>query len=124
MGWVWNMMVSFSDEEFWDEGADEARETCAAIDAINAWLPHGKLADLTRGTDMAANLYGGGFKHFDIGVFVQVVRRQDWHDRKAVQLWVRGETAPKFVAIALGRKPRVSPAGAQKKAPAKGRKRR
>jgi hypothetical protein len=123
MAWVWNVMVSFSDEELWDEGADDARETCAAIEAINAWMPHGKLADLTRGTAMTANLYGGGFKHFEIEGFIDVVRRQDWHDRKAVQLWVKGETDLEFVAVPLGPKPRAT-AAPTKKARPKGHKRR
>ena len=39
---------------------------------------------------MDANLYGGGFKHFDIEAFVAVVQAQNWKVRSKVQLWVKG----------------------------------
>jgi hypothetical protein len=39
MGFVWNVMLSFDNEEFWEEGEDTARETCEPLDRINAWLP-------------------------------------------------------------------------------------
>lgn len=42
------------------------------------------------GYGMDANLYGGGFKHFDIESFISVVERQNWKDRDNVQLWVKG----------------------------------
>lgn len=42
------------------------------------------------GIGMDANLYGGGFKHFDIDGFRAVVKRQNWKDRAKVQLWIKG----------------------------------
>lgn len=45
------------------------------------------------GYGMDANLYGGGFKHFDIEGFIEVVRAQDWKARSKVQLWVKGAEA-------------------------------
>ena len=97
MGWVWNVMLSFSNEELWEDGEEEARETCEPLDQINAWIPHGRLVNLTgptfdddAGYGMDANLYGGGFKHFDIEGFIEVVESQSWKDRPNVQLWIKG----------------------------------
>ena len=115
MGWVWNVMLSFDNEELWEDGADEARETCEPLERINAWLPHGRLVSLigpTYGDDagygMDANLYGGGFKHFDIEGFIEVVKAQDWKDRAKVQLWVKGAEEgmgeKPFTLIKLGRR--------------------
>ncbi len=39
---------------------------------------------------MDANLYGGGFKHFDIEGFIKVVKAQHWKEASKVQLWVKG----------------------------------
>lgn len=82
MGWVWNVMLSFDNEELWEDGADEARETCEPLERINAWLPHGRLVsliaasyDYDAGYGMDANLYGGGFKHLDIEGFIEVARK-------------------------------------------------
>ena len=51
MGDVWNVILTFSSDEFWHEGEDEARKTCAALDALNKLLPpDGQLVDLTHGT--------------------------------------------------------------------------
>jgi hypothetical protein len=97
MGFVWNVMLSFDNEELWDDGTDEPQETCDPLDKINAWLPHGRLVSLIgptyedeAGNGMDANLYGGGFKHFDIEGFIAVVEAQDWKARSKVQLWVKG----------------------------------
>lgn len=97
MGFVWNVMLSFDNEELWEEGADEAGETCEPLDQINGWLEHGRLVSLIgptydddAGNGLDANLYGGGFKNFDIESFVQLVQAQNWKVRSKVQLWVKG----------------------------------
>jgi hypothetical protein len=97
MGFVWNVMLSFDNEELWEDGEDEARETCESLDCINAWLDHGRLVSLIgptydddAGNGMDANLYGGGFKHFDIEGFIEIVQAQNWKARSKVQLWVKG----------------------------------
>ncbi len=97
MGFVWNVMLSFDNEELWEDDEEEPRETCEPLQRINAWIPHGRLVSLIgptyedgAGYGMDANLYGGGFKHFDIEGFVEVVKAQDWKARSKVQLWVKG----------------------------------
>lgn len=114
MSWVWNVMLSFSNEELWDE--DEFHETCEPLERINAWIEYGKLVDLTKptyaknaGYGMEANLHGGGFKHFDIEEFINVVEAQAWKDRANLQLWVKGEEQDSFTRIKL-RRPRVATA--------------
>ncbi len=48
MGDVWNVILTFSSNEFWHDGENEAREICAALDALNKLLPaDGQLVDLT-----------------------------------------------------------------------------
>ena len=73
MSFIWNVMLSFDNEELWEDGEDESRETCEPLDGINAWLSPARLVSLTgptyeddAGYGMDANLYGGGFKHFDM----------------------------------------------------------
>ena len=97
MGWVWNVLLSFSNEEFWEDGEDEARDTCEPLERINQWIPSGKLVSLIGptyvkgvGIGLDANLFGGGYKHFDIEGFIEVVEAQGWKDRANVQLWVKG----------------------------------
>jgi hypothetical protein len=96
LGWVWTVMVSFSNEELWDDGQDEPRETCMALERINTWIGDGQLVSLAsrtyhgNGPGMDANLYGGGFKHLDIERFIELVEAQDWKDRGKVQLWIKG----------------------------------
>jgi hypothetical protein len=68
----------------------------------------GPTYDDDAGYGMDANLYGGGFKHFDIEAFIEVVKAQDWKVRSKVQLWVKGAeegmgTEP-FTLIKLGRR--------------------
>jgi hypothetical protein len=112
MSWIWNVMISFSDEEFWEEGADEARETCPALEKINDWLPNGqKLFNMSGATGIAtdgmdANVYGGGFKNFDIEAFVAAVEAQDWKDRANVQLFLKGDgtAAQQFTILTLASK--------------------
>ncbi len=115
MGWVWNVLLSFSNEEFWEDGEDEARDTCEALERINQWIPHGSLVSLTgptydddAGYGMDANLYGGGFKNFDIEGLIDVVKAQAWKDRAKVQLWVKGAEEgmgeDPFTLIKLGRR--------------------
>ena len=97
MSWVWNVLLSFGSEEFWEDGEDPPRETCEPLERINQWIPHGKLVSLTGptyakgvGYGMDANLFGGGYKHFDIQGFIRVVEAQDWKERTKVQLWAKG----------------------------------
>jgi hypothetical protein len=98
MGWIWNVLLCCSNEEFWTDDADEPSETCEPLERINQWIPDGKLVDLTKptyakgaGSGMDAWLFGGGFKHFDIDAFVRVVEEQPWKDRPNLQLWVKGD---------------------------------
>ena len=113
MGFVWNVMLSFDNDELWENGEDEPKETCEPLERINAWLPHGRLVSLIGpiydgdvGNGMDANLYGGGFKHFDIEGFVEVVKAQAWKARAKVQLWIKGAEegmgAEPFTLIKLG----------------------
>lgn len=115
MGFVWNIMLSFDNEEFWEDDEDEPRETCEPLERINSWLPHGRLVSLIgptlendAGYGMDANLYGGGFKHFDIEGFVEVVKAQDWKVRRKVQLWIKGAEEgmgeEPFTLVKLGRR--------------------
>lgn len=97
MGFVWNILISFDNEEFWRDDEDEPRKKCEALEAINAWLPYGRLVSLIEPTyrknasyGLDANLYGGGFKHFDIEGFIEVVEAQPWKARSKVQLWIKG----------------------------------
>lgn len=97
MGFVWNVMLSFDNEELWGDDEEEPREACEPLEPINAWLSPGRLVSLigptyedAAGNGMDANLYGGGFKDFDIDGFVEVVKAQDWKARSKVQLWVKG----------------------------------
>ena len=114
MAFVWNVLLSFDNEELWEDGEDEPRPTCEPLDRVNAWLmPSGHLVDLVgptyegdAGNGLDANLFGGGFKHFDIDGFIQVVRAQRWKRRSKVQLWIKGaeegmRTEP-FQLIGLG----------------------
>ena len=116
MSWVWNVMLSFSDEELWEDDEDEARETCEPLERINAWIDHGRLVSLVgptydddAGYGMHANLYGGGYKHFDIERFIEAVEGQEWKDRANVQLWVKGEGEESFTLIKLRRRPSSRP---------------
>jgi hypothetical protein len=43
MSYIWNVMLSFSNEELWEDDEEEARETCEPLERINAWIPHGEL---------------------------------------------------------------------------------
>lgn len=112
MSWIWNVILSFGDEEFWEEDEEEALEDCKALQSINSWLEedkvrnYGPLMDLApcatgNGTGMSANIYGGGFKHLDMDKFLQVVARQQWRDRASVQLFIQGEEDSKFTLMQL-----------------------
>ena len=97
MGFIWNILLSFSHEEFWTDGEEEPRDTCEPLERINEWIPNGKLVSLTGptyvegvGYGMDANLFGGGYKHFDIEGFIKVVEAQVWKDPARVQLWIKG----------------------------------
>jgi hypothetical protein len=98
MAFVWNILLSFDNEELWEDGEDAPRATCEPFDRINAWLSRsGRLVDLIGptyegdvGNGLDANLFGGGFKHFDIDGFIEVVRAQRWKKRSKVQLWIKG----------------------------------
>jgi hypothetical protein len=97
MGFLWNVMLSFSNEELWEDDEDQPRETCEPLERINEWIATGKLVDLVGPTyardassGLDANLYGGGFKHLDINAFIKVVETQPWKEPRKVQLWVMG----------------------------------
>ena len=97
MSWVWNVLLSFSNEELWEDGEDQPRETCEPLERINQWIPHGELVSLTGPTYMDgvgygldANLFGGGFKNFDIERFIEVVEAQSWKNRAKIRLLIKG----------------------------------
>ena len=80
------------------------------------------LVSLTKPTDkegvgdgMDAKLFGGGFKHFDIEKFIEVVEAQAWKKRANVQLWIKGAEAgvgeEQFIAVKLRRR-QVTPTSA------------
>ena len=112
MSWIWNVMLSFSDEEYWED-EEEALEIPRALENINAWLEadevrnYGPLTDLTFGSGSAgmnANVFGGGFKHFDIDAFIEIVTQQNWQDRENVQLFVQGEDAGHWTILDFSKK--------------------
>jgi hypothetical protein len=116
MSWVWNVLLSFSFEEFWEDDEEEARETCEPLERINAWIPHGELVSLTEptyangaGYGMHANLYGGGFKHFDIEGFIAVVAAQAWKDPANLQLWIKAEERESWEQVELLEQPEPPP---------------
>lgn len=104
MSFVWNVMLSFSNEEFWRDDEENARERCDALDHVNKLLPAGcKLVDLTKptfkegvGYGMEANVYGGGFKHFDVAGFIAIVAAQKWQNPDNVQVFLKAETDDRF----------------------------
>jgi hypothetical protein len=115
MGFVWNVMLSFDNEEYWEEGEDQPRDRCEPLERINQWIPYGKLVDLVgpthrkgAGFGMDANLFGGGYKNFDIERFIKVVEAQPWKERAKVQLWVKGAEEgmgeEPFTVVRLGRR--------------------
>ena len=61
MGFVWNIMLSFDNEELWPDGADQPTESCEPLDRINAWIPDGRLVSLVGPTyrDNAGNTWTG-----------------------------------------------------------------
>jgi hypothetical protein len=90
-------MLSFSSDEFWEDEEEPPRDDCEPLDRINAWISDGRLVSLVEptyedgaGNGLDANLYGGGFKHFDIEGFIQVVMEQKWKSPSKVQLWIKG----------------------------------
>jgi hypothetical protein len=132
MGWVWNVLLSCSNEEFWEDGERQARETCEPLERINQWIPHGRLVSLIAptyakgvGNGMDAHLFGGGYRRFDIEGFIKVVEAQDWQDRERVQLWVKGAEEgmgeESFTAIRLRRRPLSRPKRLAKRSPSKPR---
>jgi hypothetical protein len=97
VGFVWNILLSFDNEELWEDGEEAPRDICVPVERINQWIPHGKLVDLTgpsyakaTGNGLDVNLFGGGYRRFDIEGFIRVVEAQDWKERAKVQLWVKG----------------------------------
>ena len=124
MGWVWNIMLSFDNEELWEDGEEEARETCELLEEINAHINHGRLVNLVGptyednvGNGMDANLYGGGFKNFDIEEFIELVKSQKWKKRSKVQLWIKGAEEgmgdQPFKLIGLGKLTSRNPSSAR-----------
>jgi len=49
-----------SDEEYWEEDAEEALESCPALDNINAWLEADKVHNYGLLTDLTACATGNG----------------------------------------------------------------
>lgn len=108
MSWTWNVILSFGDEEYWTDDAEGAVEVPPPLIKINKWLEanekrgYGPLKDLSLcsgGVGITANVYGAGFKHFDIFVFCELIEKQDWQGRSNVQLFVKGEGESRFTLI-------------------------
>src|SRR5713101_5520602 len=128
MGWIWNVLLSCSKEEFDDDREGAARETCEPLERINRWIPHGTLVSLIGptyapgvGNGMDAYLFGGGYKGFDIEGFIKVVEAQAWKDRANVQLWVKGAEEglgeESFAPIKLRRRRSNRPKRGQRRLP-------
>lgn len=105
-------MLSFGDEEYWRDDEGDGQHNCEALDNINAWLEShtvekfGPLTDLTpcatgNQVGMNATLYGGGFKHFNIEKFIEVIKSQDWRDPESVQLFTKADDDQMFVLSRL-----------------------
>lgn len=115
MGWIWNILLSCSSEEFWSDDADGPDDTCEPLENINRWIAGGKLVDLTpptyadgAGSGMDAYLFGGGFNHLNIEGFIRLVETQNWKDRPNLQLWVKGDGATgeqRFTQVRLRSRP-------------------
>ena len=106
MSFIWNVMLSCSDEEYWVQGQEEVLEVPPALKSINDWLElnGGQLTDLTLesgGSGMNANLFGGGFKHLDVDTFIRVVATQEWRDKNNVQLFLKSEDAGQWTLADL-----------------------
>jgi hypothetical protein len=108
MSWIWNVVLSFSNDELGEDEDGQTQDTCESLEKINQWIPDGKLVSLVSptykkgaGYGMEANLYGGGYKHFDIDGFIKVVEAQKWSNRANVQLWIKGEEDESFIPIPL-----------------------
>lgn len=43
MSYVWSVMLSFDNEELWEEGVDSS-EVCEPMKQINSWIVDGQLA--------------------------------------------------------------------------------
>lgn len=106
MSWIWNVMLSVSSEEcYLNETDEEPLKTPPPIEKLNEWLEadevrnYGPLTDLTAGTDMSAYVFGGGFKHFDIEEFINVVSNQEWKNKDKVQLFVQYEEIAKWTIL-------------------------
>lgn len=83
-------------------------ESAPALDKINEWMrakyKHDSysLKDISvgaGGAGMNAHIFGGGFKHFDIEAFIDVVAKQEWNDIDSVQLSLQGGDEGKFDII-------------------------
>jgi|SRR5579872_4052627 len=114
MSFIWNVMLAFDNEEI-GEDEQELGEKCEPLERINAWLSPGRLVSLISptyenevGSGMDADSFGGGFKHFDIDGFIEIVKAQEWKDRSKVQLWVKGAeegmSAEPFALVKFGRR--------------------
>jgi hypothetical protein len=127
MAWILTIMLSFSNEECWKDDEDEPVEPleCKPMEQINNWVSGGnpsssdwgRLVELISPTyvddasyGMDANLVGGGFRHFNIEGFIKVIEDQNWKEREAVQLWLKGEEDEMFTLIKLWRMPKSSKA--------------
>ena len=118
MSFIHNVLLSFSDEECWGEAEAEPchPDKCPPLQAINKWIKHGELVSLIEptyvegvGYGMHANLYGGGFNHFDFEGFVRVVEAQDWKDREHLQVWLKAEEEQSFSPVPLRRRRQSNP---------------
>jgi len=58
MGFVWNVILSFDNEELWEDGEGEPGESCEPLERINAWIPHGRLVSLIEPTYVDDTGYG------------------------------------------------------------------
>lgn len=100
MSWITDIILIFSVAETLDEEDEDLEiEIPEPLVNINSWLYQNKKGTLEnllehtydRGKMMQTYIYGGGFRFLDIGEFKEIVKKQNWKDRKNVQLLIQDE---------------------------------
>ena len=83
MATLTSVILNLSAEEFWCDETEQLNDSCPPLDNINQWIQDGKLVDLTpptyeddAGYGLEAWLFGGGFRNFNVELFIRVVGSQ------------------------------------------------
>lgn len=108
MSWYNTVVLSFSCDEFEDEG-DESNHDCAALRKINGWLRQRHFEPLTdlnsaRTGKLGSNavLFGGCYNYLDVDGFIEFVGQQNWNHSDDVQVLFWDDNASKCTLIAVG----------------------